>query len=314
MQMTKGMIILLVCFIATFTGMASAAGVRDNLKSRLDSDLQHIKTTVANNVDFLLLDGASNANDAAQVAAFLGSDQKLDADISRDIRSTFCSNLKKPTCFRAFPYRIPRGPSEKPRNICIIKFDYSTPYTLDRLLRMLKTSRAVVSARGIDLHSVSADRLLMHIWHHEIWHCLDVLSGNSESYAFKLDNTSYPLDTLFAAYIRFSEIGADVFASILDIQAYGDTEVSELIAYVRQQNLRMEGLDHYTSPAIMEVVRERKKFRHYSLKQVVVATDLIRRKYTSDLDRFAMMKEAYDPMDREEGPIVIEPRLPEIIE
>ena len=295
----------LVLFVLIYAGLIPSARADEHLKYRLENDLQRIKVAAAKNVDFLVLDGASNANDAAQVASFLGPDSNQDSATVKDIKSTFGAKEQSHIRFRAFPFTIPAGPSTKPRNICIIKFDYSTQYTLDGLLAMLKTSRASVAAQGIDLSKITADRLLAHIWHHEVWHCMDMLGGKADSYAFMLDNTSYPMDTLFVAYKRFTEIGADVFASMLDIQKYGDPEVSKLVAYVRKQNLNIQDLEHYSSPAIMDVVKGGNKIRHYSLKQIVAATDVVRQRYTSSIDRFANMKEAYDPMDKEVGAVLM---------
>jgi hypothetical protein len=300
----------LVLFVVIYGGLAPMASAdehlaNENLKDWLQSDLQRIKAEAAKNVDFLVLDGASNGNDAAQLRAFLGPESSLDSGTAKDIQSAFGTNEHTRIRFRAFPYTILSGPSKKPRNICIIKFDYSTHYTLDKLLGMLKTNRKLVEAKGIDLDKITAGRLLAHIWHHEVWHCMDMLGGKADSYAFMLDNTGYPMDTLYVAYKRFTEIGADVFASMLDMQEYGDPEVSRLIAYIRKQNLQLQDLEHYSSPAIMDVVKNRNKIRHYTLKQIVAATDSVRQKYTSSLDRFANMKDAYDPVDKDMGPIVL---------
>jgi hypothetical protein len=299
--------IWLTLFVAVCSGLAFQASADGNIRARLESDLQHIKASAARSVDFLLLDGATNTDDAAQVAAFVGPRSDLNPATDKEITSAFGAKEQKHILFRAFPYKVSTGTSKQTRNICIIKFDYSTHYSLDKLLSLLKTNRAILTANGIDLKKVTADRLLTHIWHHEVWHCLDMLEGKAPSYAFMLDNASYPMETLYAAYKRFTEIGADVFASLLDIQQYGDPEMSKLIAYVRKQNLQVRDLEHYSSPALDDVVQNYSdEAKTLSLNQVVAATDIVRQKYTASLDEFASMKDAYDPEDSEEGPSVSE--------
>jgi hypothetical protein len=283
--------------------VALPAGAAGNLKTRLESDLQHIDASASRDVRFLLLDGAENSGDAPRVAAFLAQQGDLDTAVVADIESTFSTNQGKKSVFHAFPYAIPLGKSEHTRKVCIIRFDYSTHYSLDTLLRALKINRVIVASAGIDLSRVTSERILLHIWHHEVWHCLDTLAGQAPAYAFLLDNAAYPTETLYSAYKRYAETGADIFASLLDLQEYGDTQLTKLVSLVRAENLRLKDLDHFSSPALDDIAQHysASELKGCSLSQVVAATDILREKYTVPLDQFQVLKEAYDPAEPEAG-------------
>jgi hypothetical protein len=306
MTTTKFFRVLLLALPAMLALPAEAGA---DLKARLERDLHQIKTSASRDVEFLLLDGAEHEGDAERVAAVLAQQGDLDPTAVSDIESAFRKNQDRRIVFHAFPYSIPLNKSQQTRKVCIIRFDYTTDYSLDTLLRALKTTESILASAGIDLSTVTPERLLLHIWRHEVWHCLDTLAGQAPAYAFMLDNSAYPVETLYSAFTLYAETGADIFASLLDLQEYGDAEVSKLVSHVRADNLRLKDLDHYSSPALDDITENysMSALRDFSLNQIVTATEILREKHTVPLDEFHQMKEAYDPAESEvgEGPLFV---------
>ena len=209
----------------------------------------------ARQLEFIVLPGNASITeeDRRYLAERLGSLGMLKQKASRDLLARYrrLQGLRIP--FRADPLEVPSLSGT--RNICVLKFDNRTNYTLDSLLALLRVNRTALQKADVDTSRISAPRLLRHIASHELWHCLE--SAQDQAYIkFAESLTNLQLgpgsERILPALLRnHAEIGADLFATLLDMRYFDDCQIKELIIAVREANLwQRQDMEHYTAPAL----------------------------------------------------------------
>jgi hypothetical protein len=247
-----------LCFAACLFAW-SVARAADNefpqAASQLISTLQR-ELPAAQGMDFIVLNGGPAITDAdhrllAEQLTRLGLSQQPEAQA---VLARYRRLRGQPIPFRTDPVSI--STSSGARHVCILRFDDQTPYPMPALLNYMRLDPALLAVNRTELSRLSPARVQQHIVTHEIWHCLE--ETRPEAYLRFATRLPAPFldaerEGLLLAILRnHAEVGADLFATLMDLRAYGDHQMLALAIAVREANLATRrDMEHYTVSSLV---------------------------------------------------------------